>query len=412
MAGIVTIVTNTSGSTQFFAYLPPNGATLADGESFTVNGIIDTILAMAVPNVLLQQYLSDFNGGVISVVYDLDLSNIPDHSIDGDLKLTLGFLASLVRTNGVHPFVANQSMGNFNLTNVAPPVVGMDAANKDYVDDTSSSLQAEIDLKVNRSGDTMTGPLFLESDPSSSLQASTKQYVDAGDASLSAEIAVVEASLNARIDDVSSSLQAEIDTKVDRAGDTMTGPLILDADPVVDLEAATKEYVDAGDSSLSADLAGKVDRAGDTMTGPLLLSGGPVVDLEATTKKYVDDAITAAISGGPTPVSPTIDDKQKAVAVPTVGNNVNTGLTITHTPFDNSYVQIFVNGLKVALGDGVTTLDCYFKDPALVGVRPIEQIAAGDILFWNGTIAGYALATTDRIDFDYEVLHESSSSSL
>lgn len=40
------------------------------------------------------------------------------------------------------------------------------------------------------------------------------------------------------------------------------------------------------------DLASKVDTAGDTMTGPLVLVGDPVADLEAATKKYVDDTAT------------------------------------------------------------------------------------------------------------------------
>lgn len=40
--------------------------------------------------------------------------------------------------------------------------------------------------------------------------------------------------------------------KVAKAGDTMTGPLTLSADPVAALQAATKEYVDADASSAAA----------------------------------------------------------------------------------------------------------------------------------------------------------------
>ena len=42
----------------------------------------------------------------------------------------------------------------------------------------------------------------------------------------------------------------------------MTGALILNADPSVALGAATKQYVDTTDAL-------KVNKAGDTMTGPL-----------------------------------------------------------------------------------------------------------------------------------------------
>lgn len=59
-------------------------------------------------------------------------------------------------------------------------------------------------------------------------------------------------------------------------GDTMTGPLILSGDPAVALEAATKQYVDAADAILAAGIATldseKVDRAGDTMTGRLVIA--------------------------------------------------------------------------------------------------------------------------------------------
>lgn len=86
---------------------------------------------------------------------------------------------------------------------------------------------------VNKTGDTMTGPLILSGDPTAALGAATKQYVDA----------------------VSSSLTS---SKVSKAGDTMTGLLVLSADPTAALGAATKQYADL-----------KVAKAGDSLTGPL-----------------------------------------------------------------------------------------------------------------------------------------------
>lgn len=37
-----------------------------------------------------------------------------------------------------------------------------------------------------------------------------------------------------------------------------------------------------------------LEKAGGTMTGPLVLAGAPTADLQAATKKYIDDAIVAA----------------------------------------------------------------------------------------------------------------------
>lgn len=84
---------------------------------------------------------------------------------------------------------------------------------------------------------------------------------------------------------------------VDVSGDTMTGPLILSADPTVNLEAATKQYVDAIGVALNSAITGKVAKNGDTMTAPLTLSANPTANLHAATKAYAD----AAVGGGGPP---------------------------------------------------------------------------------------------------------------
>ena len=47
-------------------------------------------------------------------------------------------------------------------------------------------------------------------------------------------------------------------------------------------------------TSITNSLTGKVNIAGGTMTGALILSGAPAVDLQAATKKYVDDQFTTS----------------------------------------------------------------------------------------------------------------------
>lgn len=76
---------------------------------------------------------------------------------------------------------------------------------------------------VLKAGDTMTGFLTLNANPTANLHAATKQYVDTQDA-----------------------------TKVSKAGDTMTGFLTLNADPTATLHAATKQYVDTAVSGAGA----------------------------------------------------------------------------------------------------------------------------------------------------------------
>lgn len=75
--------------------------------------------------------------------------------------------------------------------------------------------------------------------------------------------------------------------KVARAGDTMTGDLVLpDSNPDTALSAASRGYVDNTSVSVT----------GDTMTGALTLPGNPTALLHATTKSYVDNT-TVSLTG-------------------------------------------------------------------------------------------------------------------
>ncbi len=76
--------------------------------------------------------------------------------------------------------------------------------------------------KVSKAGDTMTGKLTLDGDPTQNLHAATKSYVDT----------------------LNSTALGVANNKVSKSGDTMTGKLTLDGDPTAPLHAATKQYVD------------------------------------------------------------------------------------------------------------------------------------------------------------------------
>lgn len=85
------------------------------------------------------------------------------------------------------------------------------------------------------------------------------------------------------VGDTSSS--SAIAGKLDKSGGTMTGALILAADPTTALGAATKQYADL-----------MVPKTGGTMTGVLTLSADPTSALHAATKQYAD--LKLALTGG------------------------------------------------------------------------------------------------------------------
>ncbi len=134
--------------------------------------------------------------------------------------------------------------------------------------DPTTSLQAATkqyaDTRVSRGGDTLTGALVLAADPTIPLQAATKGYVD-----------------------------TQVAGSLSKGGGTLTGMLTLAADPTLSMQAATKHYVDA-------QAAASLPIRGGTLTGPLALPSDPNLPLQAAPKQYVDSQVASAlpISGG------------------------------------------------------------------------------------------------------------------
>ena len=168
-----------------------------------------------------------------------------------------------------------------------------DAVTKGYVDTQDA-------LKLNLTGGTLTGALQLAADPSSALQASTKQYVDstlsthATDASLhltagqntlldALTVSATELNYTAGL---TSAAQIQLDARLLLAGGTMTGPISLAADPSANAHATSKSYVDN-------QVATRLPLAGGTMTGPIVLSADPVTALQPASKQYVDSGLSS-----------------------------------------------------------------------------------------------------------------------
>ena len=176
-------------------------------------------------------------------------------------------------------------------------------------------------------------------------------------------------------------VESDIDGKVDRSGDLMSGPLLLAGNPTATNEAASKAYVDGEISNaatttaqLIADVetllaqaasdldARKVDRSGDTMTGPLTMTGSnsrvtlavdPIDPMEATTKAYVDLHVQQGGGFVEAPMDGLTYGRGGGTWRPTIGVNTADALTVPQqtqgranlyaAPFD----ALAFNGLQV-----------------------------------------------------------------
>lgn len=83
-----------------------------------------------------------------------------------------------------------------------------------------------------------------------------------------------------------------------------------------------------------------------------------------------------------------------------------TGAFISYSPYQDSYVTVEINGISVEVGNGTKDTAAYFSGDMGVSATTIEEIRAGDQLYWNGSIAGYELEEGDQINLIYEAKAE------
>ncbi|WP_396190395.1 hypothetical protein [Flavobacterium sp.] len=197
---------------------------------------------------------------------------------------------------------ANAALHLTSTQNTWLDAVTATATEVNYLAGVTSAVQTQLNNKLPLSGGSLTSFLTLHADPVNLLHAVTKQYVDAsvsthttdntihvtsGQKTWLGSITSSAAEVNF-LGGVSSSVQTQLNNKLSLAGGTLTGALILNAAPTIDLHASTKKYVDDG-------LALKLSLSGGVMTGYLKLAGNPVVSADAVSKGYLDDRLNGQI---------------------------------------------------------------------------------------------------------------------
>lgn len=119
----------------------------------------------------------------------------------------------------------------------ADPTQDPQATTKRYTD-------AGDQQRINREGDSMSGPLVLAGAPVAGNEAATKAYVDSLGRPNASQVPS-DPTGDVASTNVQAALGELAGEKLAKAGDSMTGPLILDTEtPSLNLAAAPKSYVD------------------------------------------------------------------------------------------------------------------------------------------------------------------------
>lgn len=101
-------------------------------------------------------------------------------------------------------------------------------------------------------------------------------------------------------------------------------------------------------------------------------------------------------------------NKNMVASVTVADGNVACATAVARSPASTTanggYIAVRVNGIAQVVGDATkVAVDCYFSGDGGATARALKSVVAGDLLYWNQSIAGFNLDANDRIDFDVVV---------
>jgi hypothetical protein len=279
-------------------------ATYQDGDGTIDLDVNDLIITLA-GAVTGSATMTDLGNVTITTTATSDPTITLSGAVTGSATMTdLGNVTiTTTATSDPTLTLSGDVSGSATFTNLgnATLSVTINDDSHNHVISNVDGLQTALDLKATIASPTLTGTPLAPTATSNTntTQIATTAYVQTELTDLIAGAPGTLDTLNelaaAINDDASyaSTLTTALGTKVAKSGDTMTGSLILNADPTVDLGASTKQYVDDVSTASTSGLALKVAKSGDTMTGKLTLSANPTNALHAATKQYVDTATSS-----------------------------------------------------------------------------------------------------------------------
>lgn len=260
-----------------------------------------------IPISVTEEYLQDIIGNTIQdsstvdFIYD-DVGNIAYFEvIEGGLDISQipvipqGNLTSTNLQDALYELQENVDLNSQNLTDhLNDAVDAHNAAAISYNNATSGLTSIEAQSAIDEVDANLDQEIIDRTDADANLQSQIDAHLDGGNSKHDATEIDYErvdgdkSSIQASSDNVETAISDLDDNKLDKNGDSMTGPLELYDDPMSQLEAATKRYVDNAIQGLNAKTSVAVATTGpgnlstdfengDTIDGFVLTTGDRIL---------------------------------------------------------------------------------------------------------------------------------------
>ena len=284
---------------------------------------------------------------------DVGLSNV-DNTSDVDKPVSIATQSALdAKANIASPTFTGTVSG------ITKSMVGL--GNVDNTSDAdkpvSTATQSALDLKAPLASPSLTGSPTAPTATAgtNNTQIATTAYVETAVSNLVASAPEALNTLNelaaALGDDAnfSSTITTSIGTKVAKAGDTMTGALTLNADPVNSLHAATKQYVDSAETAAEGYADSAISSHNNTTTNIHGIADTSILVTTTGTQTLTGKTISAANNTVTINASDIVDVTASAAEL-----NILDGITATTAEL-NILDGVTADYLEINKLDGLTS---------------------------------------------------------